>query len=239
MRSPGEQPGDEPTQDQDPLSAYSAPSVRRPADQGETQPLDALPGRTPRSPATQGEGGDFAARPRLRRQRQSTSRVYPRRFGEMTRRVDNRQLFLIGGAIVLLLIALLAWQASRRGADLPATIAPDREPAAESTAVATAATGASQAGALVTTEPQDTVQTVTAASGASAGTTFVVTGTGTAGLFLRAEPSTTANKVATLPDGTRVEALGEERNDGTYTWRKVRTPQGEGWVADQFLQAEP
>ena len=69
--------------------------------------------------------------------------------------------------------------------------------------------------------------------------TFVVSGTGEQGLFLRAGPSTQEATVATLPEGTRVEALGEEQNDGTRTWHKVRTPQGEGWVAADFIIPEP
>ncbi|MBV9790309.1 MAG: SH3 domain-containing protein, partial [Chloroflexi bacterium] len=44
-----------------------------------------------------------------------------------------------------------------------------------------------------------------------------------------------ATIIGTLPEGTRVESLGENFNDGTRDWLKVRTPLGEGWVAQQFL----
>jgi hypothetical protein len=71
---------------------------------------------------------------------------------------------------------------------------------------------------------------------------FTVTGTGTDGLFLRAAPSADAQQIATLPDGTRVERIGEDTAAGGRTWRKVRTTQGppqEGWVAADFLTAAP
>src|SRR5437764_1159892 len=79
----------------------------------------------------------------------------------------------------------------------------------------------------------------TTAAPASTGT-FVVTNTGSEGLFLRADPSATGNTLATLPEGTKVEALGQEQSDGTRTWKKVKGPDGqEGWVAADFLVAAP
>lgn len=65
---------------------------------------------------------------------------------------------------------------------------------------------------------------------------FTVTGTGGLGLFLRDAPSTSGQQLATLPDGTRVEQVGEDTPGGDYVWRKVRAPDGqEGWVAVDFL----
>lgn len=69
------------------------------------------------------------------------------------------------------------------------------------------------------------------------GTFFVVVNTGGQGLFLRPEPNTSQLPVATLPEGTRVEQIGEDSVGPNFVWRQVRTPDGqEGWVAVDFLQ---
>jgi len=69
---------------------------------------------------------------------------------------------------------------------------------------------------------------------------YIVSGTGNQGLFLRPDPSTAGAPIATLPEGTRVEALGEEVPGGDYLWRKVRAPDGrEGYVAADFLVDAP
>ncbi len=72
---------------------------------------------------------------------------------------------------------------------------------------------------------------------------FVVTGTGTDGLFLRAEP-TDGNIIGTLPEGTRVERIGEDMQGPNHVWRNVRATtatgqQQEGWVAVDWLQPAP
>ncbi len=235
MRFPKRQSDGDPAPDQDPLSPYSAPTVRR--DRGGTQPLDDSAGGPPRASDTE-VGTDFATRQVQRRQRQGGARVYPQRFGEMARKVDNRQLFLIAGGLILLLIALLAYRAYRQrstaaapGLDSPASARTTPEPAAQ----ATAALVAPAAGAFVTAVPGDLTQATAPAAPASSGAAFVVSGTGAAGLFLRSDHSTTANSLATLPDGTKVQAIGEEFNDGSRTWKKVKTDKGEGWVAADFL----
>jgi hypothetical protein len=59
---------------------------------------------------------------------------------------------------------------------------------------------------------------------------YRVAGTGGEGLNLRAEPSTTAEIRAVLPDGTTVK--------GGRSWRAVATLSGVlGWVADEYLEA--
>ncbi|MBX0326625.1 SH3 domain-containing protein [Oscillochloris sp. ZM17-4] len=69
---------------------------------------------------------------------------------------------------------------------------------------------------------------------------FTVTGTGGQGLFLRPAPSTDGAPITTLPDGTRVEQVGEDAPGGDYMWRKVKAADGqEGWVAVDFLTPEP
>jgi hypothetical protein len=46
--------------------------------------------------------------------------------------------------------------------------------------------------------------------------------------------------LATLPEGTRVETLGNEHIGPNYVWYKVRGPEGqEGWVAIDWLQPAP
>jgi hypothetical protein len=69
---------------------------------------------------------------------------------------------------------------------------------------------------------------------------YIVSGTGGQGLFLRPDPSTAGTPITTLPEGTRVEAIGEDVPGGDYLWRKVRTPDGrEGYVAADFLITAP
>src|SRR3954454_8158068 len=98
--------------EQDPLSPYSSPTVRRSASGG-TQPLDDMSSGTTRGSGTQVDGTDFASRKSQRSQRQGNARVYPNRIGDMARGVNNRQLLMIGGGIILLLVLLLAWRTLR------------------------------------------------------------------------------------------------------------------------------
>lgn len=60
------------------------------------------------------------------------------------------------------------------------------------------------------------------------------------GVYLRAEPSVSAQDLEWLQDGAQLEILpGEAAADG-YTWVLVRTPAGnEGWVATDFIQITP
>lgn len=238
MRFRNRQQADDPTPEEDPLSPYAQPTMRQSVDRGDTQPLEGLSG-TPRGSGVQVDGTDFANRPVQRRQRQGSARIYTERVGEIARSMDNRQLLMIGGAVVLALIALLWWQAARRDDNLPnagtdpiATVAPglgvDSGVDAPAGALGTAVPGEILA-------PPPAVEPTTAPPAAQA---FVVTGTGDQGLFLRAGPSTDTETIATLPEGTRVESMNEEKNDGTRTWHKVRTPQGEGWVASDFIIPE-
>jgi hypothetical protein len=75
---------------------------------------------------------------------------------------------------------------------------------------------------------------------AASGEFFVVSGTGTNGLFLRPEPSTNGNPIKTLPEGTRLEKIGEDEFGANFVWRPVRDPEGaEGWVAVDYLQSAP
>lgn len=241
-RQSGEENAEEPEQDL--LSPYAAAP-----DRGSTQPLDEIAG-APRGSGMQVDGTDFGSRSAQRRLRRSTSRVYPQRFGEMARSVDNRQLLYLGVGVVLLLVALLAWQWSRRDNDLANVPLPDALGTVEPTSGIADELLPPAPGALVTTDPLDEpfgtpadgaapLPAEPSAAPAPAGAAFVVTGTGTEGLFLRSGPSVDSETLATLPEGTPVESLGEDQNDGTRTWKKVSSPQGEGWVAADFVVAVP
>jgi hypothetical protein len=100
------------------------------------------------------------------------------------------------------------------------------------------------ASAGTTTAVQPTPQpTVTVAPVRPITTTreiFIVYNTDGLGLKLRADHSTTSRELATLPDGTRVEQIGEDYIGVDYTWRHVRTPDGkDGWVAVEWLREVP
>src|SRR5687768_16477933 len=100
MRFRDGQSGEENTEEpeEDLLSPYAAPSARQSPDRGDTQPLDEIAGAS-RGSGMQVDGTDFGSRSAQRRLRRSTSRVYPQRFGEMARSVDNRQLLYLGVGI--------------------------------------------------------------------------------------------------------------------------------------------
>lgn len=238
MRFRNRQPAEEPTPEEDPLSLYAQQTTRHSVDRGDTQPLEGLSGTT-RGSGMQVDGTDFANRQVQRRQRQGSARIYTGRVGQIARGLDNRQLLMIGGAVVLALIALLWWQAARRDDNLPNA---DTVQPLGATAPALGIDGGVDAtpGAIRTVAPGEVVAppVVEQTAAPPAAQAFVVSGTGTQGLFLRAGPSTDQETIATLPEGTRVESLGEEQDDGTRKWRKVRSPQGEGWVAADFIIPE-
>ena len=61
-------------------------------------------------------------------------------------------------------------------------------------------------------------------------------GTDGAGVNLRAAPSLSAARIATVPEGAVLLAVDDPRESEGRTWRPVRDPeQNEGWVAAEFL----
>jgi SH3-like domain-containing protein len=65
-----------------------------------------------------------------------------------------------------------------------------------------------------------------------------VFGTGGQGANLRAEPSTGAAVLQTVPDGTALTVIGPDREAGGRTWRNVRTEGGqEGWLVDEAVRS--
>ena len=101
-------------------------------------------------------------------------------------------------------------------------------PAATSTEVPVAPTSAPP-----TTEPQPASPTQAAAERSR------VTGTGTDGLSLRAEPRNSSERLKIIPDGAELELTGDEQEADGRTWRAVRDPSdgSTGWVAAEFLEA--
>ena len=60
-----------------------------------------------------------------------------------------------------------------------------------------------------------------------------------ASVNLRAEPTTAAETLATLPRQTAVELLGDDERSGPAVWRHVRTEDGrEGWIIGTALVLE-
>src|SRR4051812_855631 len=167
--------------DQDPLSPYSSPTVRRSAGGG-TEPLDDMSSGTTRGSGTQVDGTDFASRQNQRRQRQGNARTYPSRIGDVARGVNNRQLLMIGGGIILLLVLLLAWRTIRnRNTATTTTDLPGVAATGEPLVLPTTGLENQPSGISVTPAPIEVAPTTPPA--ASTGT-FVVANTGTDGLFL-------------------------------------------------------
>lgn len=137
-----------------------------------------------------------------------------------------RYLAGIAALLVVLLIALLAFARNdQREAGLPPV--GQAQPGAGTPVV-----GAGSEGAL----PPATAAPPTPAQPRF----FVVTGTDGQGLFLRPQPSVEGNPLATLPDGTRVEQVGDDVPGADRVWRQVRAPDGQqGYVAVDFLTPAP
>lgn len=225
-----QQPSDDPNQTGNPLDPFTAPTMRQRPDHVPTQPLD--PEDVPA-----GEGSEWSGRRHDRLNRMGGSRVYQTNVKRFVQNANNRQLFVIGGVITVLLVLLLGFQAFR-GRDTPtsattrsATGTPARATARPGTTANAAAAGA----ITLPTAPIDAIPTF-APPPAAAGKAYQVFNTGEVGLRIRDTPSTSGNQIGTFPDGTRVEASGGEQQADGYTWIKVKGAQGEGWVAKDFLQ---
>ncbi len=176
--------------------------------------------------------------PGWRSERATGSRAARRGRGGLPTSPQEFQLWLqaggwryIAGVAVLMLVLLIALLAYGGGDQRGAGVGSEDEKAPTSFA---------GVGPQIALTP-DALPTVTVAPTAPPlPQLFTVTGTGIEGLFLRPAPSTDGQPIATLPDGTRVERIGEDTSAAGRTWRKVRAPDGqEGWVSADYLTAAP
>ena len=185
---------------------------------------------------------NFASRTQTRRERQLTSPFSTQRLGSWAASPDNsRKLLMIGAAVIGFLLLIAVINIASRAYNTADTT----EETANESPVASVEIGGITTGPLASADLGTAPQQATNIPGTDPGQqqpaspsngTFVVTGTGAEGLFLRQDHSTSAQILATLPEGTRIESLGETFNDGTLDWLKVRAQPGEGWVAQKYVQ---
>jgi len=141
------------------------------------------------------------------------------------------------GAVILLLVALIAFVVQRSNDSLDAVITPAVTPAIAQTApagtarpVATSTVGAPPT-ATATTAP-----TVTAQPTMSVGGFVKVTGTGALGLRLRAEPGLKAETTDVAAEQTTLKVLSGPRTVDDIEWWRLESASGmAGWAAGDFL----
>ena len=221
----------------DPLDPHMASTVRRSIDpRAQTQPLNSneVPG------SSSMPEWDTRRLDRKSRQPQAGSfgRFVPGNVRTFVQHTNNRQLLTIGGAILVVVVLALTLRALLGGGDSTAATSPTTPPTVSTSSSApglgvdpTVVGGAIDVAppAADTFVPLDTPPVAAAAR-------FVVINTGTDGLKIR--DGAGGAQIGTFPEGTAVEALGEEADADGRTWIKVRGPQGEGWVAKEFLQSQ-
>lgn len=209
---------------------------------GATQPIGSEPGGSIHDQNTLVESGNFSSRMQARRERQVSSKFNTQRLGSWAADPENsRKLMMIGAAVVGFLLLIVVINVASRfysTGDTSDDTATDTLPSAsaEIGGIITVGPAASDATGAVP-QPATNIPGTDPGQQPAAGVgAFTVTGTGAEGLFLRQDHNTTAQVLGTLPEGTRIESLGETFNDGTRDWLKVRAPIGEGWVAQQYVQ---
>jgi hypothetical protein len=239
-RRPNLPPNDPDTGDEkDPLADNMRLRPRRTV--SSTQPLNSDASGSIHDQHTVVDSNNFASRTRARRERQISSPLSTQRLGSWAADPENsRKLLMIGAAVVgfLLLVAIISIAGrSYTSDDTSAGTGDEVLPSASADISGGITVGPPASGDAGTgAQPATNIPGTNPNQAPAAGPAFTVSGTGTQGLFLRQDHTTTAQVLATLPEGTRVESLGESFNDGTRDWLRVRTPTGEGWVAQQYLQ---
>jgi hypothetical protein len=202
---------------------------------------EAGPQRTERLEAGDAEwSAQEPVNPGWRRERSAT-RPPRRRAGALPSSPQEFQLWLqaggwhyVAGIAVLLVVLLIAMLSFARSDQREAGLGFE-----EPTAVAIGGVG-SDAGVLSPLPEATSALPPTAEPAPPVAQAFVVAGTGAEGLFLRPEPNTNGAPLATIPEGSRVEQIGEDFAGPDRVWRNVRAPDGnEGWVAVDFLQPAP
>ena len=89
--------------------------------------------------------------------------------------------------------------------------------------------------------PEPTDATVSQPGTIGVGVRVMIVGTGGNGLNFRREPSTSAEKIRSLPDGTIYEVVGGPQENGGYTWWQLRDPSDGtiGWGVQNYMQPAP
>jgi hypothetical protein len=135
--------------------------------------------------------------------------------------------FLLGAILLVVIVAafiIMTGQPADSGAGQ--TVEPTVNPATQP---------------LIAQTPLPTVTpaavTVTPAVAAATGVKFRVTGTGTEGLFLRADASTDRAPLTTIPEGAEVTIVGDDVVKPERVWKHIRTAEGlEGYASADFLK---
>ncbi len=90
---------------------------------------------------------------------------------------------------------------------------------------------------IITTVSPSTTPAATQPSGTvGPGATVIVANTDGAGVNLRAAPSTSADIVQTLPEGTELTVVGESISAEGYVWWPVKSGNLSGYVVADYLQ---
>lgn len=152
-------------------------------------------------------------------------------------------LAIVVGVVIILCVSLvLIIRAIQKGGDGEPPTPP---PAA--TAEVTASATVSLITPSVTVTPTETVVLPAGTPGETPpiteiapGALVVVTGTGGAGLNLRAQPTTDARVIGSAKEGTVLTVLEGPTDAAGHTWWKARAPNGtEGWAAARYLVLKP
>lgn len=182
----------------------------------------------------------FANRGTARRERQSSFNT--QRLGGGGRSSGNRRslplLLLLGTLLAIPLLGGLWWLLNRGGDDTtaaspvpPPSITINRSPTPNDTPrPSTSPSGSASA------RPSPSASPSASASPSTAPGTYVVAGEG---LRLRDGPSSTANIITTLTEGTQVQATGVTTNADGREWREVTVNGSKGWAAAEFLRPAP
>lgn len=150
---------------------------------------------------------------------------------------------LIGGGVLLLLLLVVGALAMRGRSSPTPTLGRAASPTTRIILAGTPSVVIGGGTRITTTPPVGGVAPTVppVGGGGIAGTTptaagmkvFVVSGTGGEGLILRDNPG--GNQLTVLPDGTRLEQVGPDKDVNGVTWHNVKAPDGQtGWVAAQY-----
>lgn len=89
--------------------------------------------------------------------------------------------------------------------------------------------------------PQATAGAAAPGGPISVGARVVIVDTGGNGLNFRREPTTSAEKIRSLPDGTIYEVVGGPQDAGGYTWWQLKDPADGtvGWGVQNYMRQAP